>query len=131
MDFFNKGDLQAFFFFLTFIKIFHLLFKAYEWVLFSKQVLRSQSRGAGGRKISENSFSLDDLELGPGKLRSMCMGFSRKYLLVTITFGLKANAFRGRMAQIKSNCVCNSRGAPCGITREVPLTILALRSSGT
>ncbi|XP_044084630.1 LIM domain and actin-binding protein 1 isoform X4 [Neovison vison] len=34
------------------------------------KVLRSQSRGAGGRKISENSFSLDDLELGPGQLSS-------------------------------------------------------------
>ncbi|XP_059791859.1 LIM domain and actin-binding protein 1 isoform X1 [Balaenoptera ricei] len=32
------------------------------------KILRAQSRSAGGRKISENSYSLDDLEIGPGQL---------------------------------------------------------------
>ncbi|XP_045320179.1 LIM domain and actin-binding protein 1 isoform X4 [Leopardus geoffroyi] len=36
----------------------------------TKQILRTQSRSAGGRRISENSYSLDDLEIGPGQLSS-------------------------------------------------------------
>lgn len=32
------------------------------------KILRTQSRSAGGRRISENSYSLDDLEIGPGQL---------------------------------------------------------------
>lgn len=35
------------------------------------KIVRTQSRGAGGRRISENSFSLDDLEIGPGQSSSM------------------------------------------------------------
>ncbi|XP_077026983.1 LIM domain and actin-binding protein 1 [Tamandua tetradactyla] len=34
------------------------------------KILRPQSRSAGGRKTSENSFSLDDLEIGHGQLSS-------------------------------------------------------------
>ncbi|XP_012509303.1 PREDICTED: LIM domain and actin-binding protein 1 [Propithecus coquereli] len=34
------------------------------------KILRAQSRSAGGRRISENSYSLDDLEIGPGQLSS-------------------------------------------------------------
>nr|XP_035954822.1 LIM domain and actin-binding protein 1 isoform X1 [Halichoerus grypus] len=34
------------------------------------KILRSQSRSAGGRRISENSYSLDDLEIGPGQSSS-------------------------------------------------------------
>ncbi|XP_017530769.3 LIM domain and actin-binding protein 1 isoform X1 [Manis javanica] len=34
------------------------------------KVLRTQGRSAGGRRISENSCSLDDLEIGPGQLSS-------------------------------------------------------------
>ncbi|XP_054520224.2 LIM domain and actin-binding protein 1 isoform X4 [Pan troglodytes] len=34
------------------------------------KILRAQSRSASGRKISENSSSLDDLEIGPGQLSS-------------------------------------------------------------
>ncbi|XP_053751909.1 LIM domain and actin-binding protein 1 isoform X5 [Panthera pardus] len=34
------------------------------------KILRTQSRSAGGRRISENSYSLDDLEIGPGQLSS-------------------------------------------------------------
>ncbi|NP_001381822.1 LIM domain and actin-binding protein 1 isoform 9 [Homo sapiens] len=34
------------------------------------KILRAQSRSASGRKISENSYSLDDLEIGPGQLSS-------------------------------------------------------------
>ncbi|KAF3826251.1 hypothetical protein GH733_006365 [Mirounga leonina] len=37
---------------------------------FPQQILRSQSRSAGGRRISENSYSLDDLEIGPGQSSS-------------------------------------------------------------
>ncbi|XP_053082194.1 LIM domain and actin-binding protein 1 isoform X5 [Acinonyx jubatus] len=36
----------------------------------TKQILQTQSRSAGGRRISENSYSLDDLEIGPGQLSS-------------------------------------------------------------
>lgn len=32
------------------------------------KILRTQSRSAGGRRISENSYSLDDLEIGPGQV---------------------------------------------------------------
>ncbi|XP_016056753.1 PREDICTED: LIM domain and actin-binding protein 1 isoform X2 [Miniopterus natalensis] len=32
------------------------------------KILRAQSRSAGGRRISENSYSLDDLEIGPGQV---------------------------------------------------------------
>lgn len=32
------------------------------------KILRAQSRSAGGRRSSENSYSLDDLEIGPGQL---------------------------------------------------------------
>lgn len=32
------------------------------------KIHRAQSRSAGGRRISENSYSLDDLEIGPGHL---------------------------------------------------------------
>ncbi|XP_074181804.1 LIM domain and actin-binding protein 1 isoform X3 [Rhinolophus sinicus] len=32
------------------------------------KILRAQSRSAGGRRSSENSYSLDDLEIGPGRL---------------------------------------------------------------
>lgn len=32
------------------------------------KILWAQSRNAGGRRISENSYSLDDLEIGPGHL---------------------------------------------------------------
>ncbi|XP_055150867.2 LIM domain and actin-binding protein 1 isoform X5 [Symphalangus syndactylus] len=34
------------------------------------KILWAQSRSASGRKISENSYSLDDLEIGPGQLSS-------------------------------------------------------------
>nr|XP_012296791.1 LIM domain and actin-binding protein 1 isoform X1 [Aotus nancymaae]XP_012296792.1 LIM domain and actin-binding protein 1 isoform X1 [Aotus nancymaae] len=34
------------------------------------KILRAQSRSTNGRKISENSSSLDDLEIGPGQLSS-------------------------------------------------------------
>ncbi|XP_045143301.1 LIM domain and actin-binding protein 1 [Echinops telfairi] len=34
------------------------------------KILQTQSRSAGGRKISDNSYSLDDLEIGPGHLSS-------------------------------------------------------------
>lgn len=34
------------------------------------KILGAQSRNAGGRRISENSYSLDDLEVGPGHLPS-------------------------------------------------------------
>ncbi|KAL2776404.1 LIM domain and actin-binding protein 1 isoform 5 [Daubentonia madagascariensis] len=34
------------------------------------KILRTQSRSVGGRRISENSYSLDDLEIGPGQLSS-------------------------------------------------------------
>ncbi|PNJ25694.1 LIMA1 isoform 6 [Pongo abelii] len=34
------------------------------------KILRAQSRSASGRKNSENSYSLDDLEIGPGQLPS-------------------------------------------------------------
>ncbi|XP_053413061.1 LIM domain and actin-binding protein 1 isoform X2 [Nycticebus coucang] len=34
------------------------------------KILRVQSRSAGGRRISENNYSLDDLEIGPGQLSS-------------------------------------------------------------
>ncbi|XP_032149646.1 LIM domain and actin-binding protein 1 isoform X2 [Sapajus apella] len=34
------------------------------------KILRAQSRSTNGRKISENSYSLDDLEIGPGQLSS-------------------------------------------------------------
>ncbi|XP_007936004.1 LIM domain and actin-binding protein 1 [Orycteropus afer afer] len=34
------------------------------------KILQAQSRGAGGRRISENSYSFDDLEIGPGQLSS-------------------------------------------------------------
>ncbi|XP_026891908.1 LIM domain and actin-binding protein 1 isoform X1 [Acinonyx jubatus] len=34
------------------------------------KILQTQSRSAGGRRISENSYSLDDLEIGPGQLSS-------------------------------------------------------------
>uniref|UniRef100_A0A2I3MPY2 LIM domain and actin binding 1 n=1 Tax=Papio anubis TaxID=9555 RepID=A0A2I3MPY2_PAPAN len=34
------------------------------------KILRAQSRSASGRKVSENSYSLDDLEIGPGQLSS-------------------------------------------------------------
>ncbi|XP_006870114.1 PREDICTED: LIM domain and actin-binding protein 1 isoform X2 [Chrysochloris asiatica] len=34
------------------------------------KILQAQSRSAGGRRISENSCSLDDLEIGPGHLTS-------------------------------------------------------------
>ncbi|XP_006168238.1 LIM domain and actin-binding protein 1 isoform X2 [Tupaia chinensis] len=34
------------------------------------KILRTQSRSAGGRRISENSSSVDDLEIGPGQLSS-------------------------------------------------------------
>nr|KAF6374115.1 LIM domain and actin binding 1 [Pipistrellus kuhlii] len=32
------------------------------------KIPRTQSRSAGGRRISENSYSLDDLEIGPGQV---------------------------------------------------------------
>ncbi|KAF6119471.1 LIM domain and actin binding 1 [Phyllostomus discolor] len=32
------------------------------------KILRAQSRSAGGRKISENNYSLDDLEIGPSQV---------------------------------------------------------------
>lgn len=38
-------------------------------LVFVFQIPRGQSRSAGGRKMSENSYSLDDLEIGPGKQR--------------------------------------------------------------
>nr|XP_027805862.1 LIM domain and actin-binding protein 1 isoform X3 [Marmota flaviventris] len=34
------------------------------------KILWAQSRNTGGRRISENSYSLDDLEIGPGQLSS-------------------------------------------------------------
>ncbi|KAF3819044.1 hypothetical protein GH733_013194 [Mirounga leonina] len=34
----------------------------------TKQILRAHSRRAGGKRISENSSSLDDVEIGPGQL---------------------------------------------------------------
>ncbi|XP_023578553.1 LIM domain and actin-binding protein 1 isoform X2 [Octodon degus] len=34
------------------------------------KILGAQSRNAGGKRISENSYSLDDLEVGPGHLPS-------------------------------------------------------------
>ncbi|XP_008060469.1 LIM domain and actin-binding protein 1 isoform X2 [Carlito syrichta] len=34
------------------------------------KILRAQSRSAGGSRTSENSYSLDDLEIGPGQLSS-------------------------------------------------------------
>jgi hypothetical protein len=63
LDFINKW-------FEHYISFSCLLYKAY---LFSKQILWAQSRNSGGRRISENSYSLDDLEIGPGKWRvHMC-----------------------------------------------------------
>ncbi|XP_008581315.1 PREDICTED: LIM domain and actin-binding protein 1 isoform X1 [Galeopterus variegatus] len=41
------------------------------------KILRVQSRSAGERRISENSYSLDDLEIGPGQLSSSAFNSER------------------------------------------------------
>ncbi|XP_037702500.1 LIM domain and actin-binding protein 1 isoform X2 [Choloepus didactylus] len=41
------------------------------------KILRPQSRSAGGRRTSENSFSLDDLEIGPGQLSSSAFNLEK------------------------------------------------------
>ncbi|XP_029811113.1 LIM domain and actin-binding protein 1 isoform X3 [Suricata suricatta] len=54
------------------VEIFSKYQKAAEEANMEKRrsILRTQSRSAGGRRISENSYSLDDLEIGPGQLSS-------------------------------------------------------------
>lgn len=41
------------------------------------KILRTQSRSAGGRRISENSYSLDDLEIGPGQVSTSAFNLEK------------------------------------------------------
>uniref|UniRef100_G1P429 LIM domain and actin binding 1 n=1 Tax=Myotis lucifugus TaxID=59463 RepID=G1P429_MYOLU len=41
------------------------------------KILRTQSRSAGGKRISENSYSLDDLEIGPGQVSTSAFNLEK------------------------------------------------------
>ncbi|XP_012390065.2 LIM domain and actin-binding protein 1 isoform X2 [Orcinus orca] len=67
------------------------------------KILRAQSRSAGGRKISENSYSLDDLEIGPGQLSPSSFNSEKSESRRNLEFPrLSETSIKDRMAKYQA-----------------------------
>ncbi|XP_061060502.1 LIM domain and actin-binding protein 1 isoform X1 [Eubalaena glacialis] len=67
------------------------------------KILRAQSRSAGGRKISENSYSLDDLEIGPGQLSPSAFNSEKSESRRNLEFPrLSETSIKDRMAKYQA-----------------------------
>lgn len=67
------------------------------------KILRAQSRSTGGRKISENSYSLDDLEIGPGQLSSSAFNTEKSESRRNLEFPrLSDTSIKDRMAKYQA-----------------------------
>ncbi|XP_005636907.1 LIM domain and actin-binding protein 1 isoform X2 [Canis lupus baileyi] len=89
----------------------------------TKQILRTQSRSAGGRRISENSYSLDDLEIGAGQVSSSTSNAEKSENRRTLDLPrLSETSIKDRMAkyqaavskQSSSTNAINDLRANCG-----------------
>uniref|UniRef100_A0A8C3X0P0 LIM domain and actin binding 1 n=1 Tax=Catagonus wagneri TaxID=51154 RepID=A0A8C3X0P0_9CETA len=67
------------------------------------KILRAQSRSTGGRKISENSCSLDDLEVGPGPSSSLAFNSEKSESRRNLEFPrLSDTSIKDRMAKYQA-----------------------------
>ncbi|XP_043303270.1 LIM domain and actin-binding protein 1 isoform X1 [Cervus canadensis] len=67
------------------------------------KIPRGQSRSAGGRKMSENSYSLDDLEIGPGQLSSSALNSEKRESRRNLEFPrLSETSIKDRMAKYQA-----------------------------
>ncbi|XP_057557861.1 LIM domain and actin-binding protein 1 isoform X2 [Hippopotamus amphibius kiboko] len=67
------------------------------------KILWAQSRSAGGRKISENSYSLDDLEVGPSQLSSSAFNSEKSESRRNLEFPrLSETSIKDRMAKYQA-----------------------------
>ncbi|XP_020033546.1 LIM domain and actin-binding protein 1 isoform X2 [Castor canadensis] len=67
------------------------------------KILWAQSRNSGGRRISENSYSLDDLEIGPGQLSSSAFNSEKNESKRNLEFPrLSETSIKDRMAKYQA-----------------------------
>ncbi|KAI4586791.1 hypothetical protein MJG53_004578 [Ovis ammon polii x Ovis aries] len=67
------------------------------------KIPRGQNRSAGGRKMSENSYSLDDLEISPGQLSSSALNSEKKESRRNLEFPrLSETSIKDRMAKYQA-----------------------------
>ncbi|XP_006203024.1 LIM domain and actin-binding protein 1 isoform X3 [Vicugna pacos] len=67
------------------------------------KILRAQSRSAGGRKTSENSYPLDDLEIGPSQLSSSALNSEKSESRRNLEFPrLSETSIKDRMAKYQA-----------------------------
>ncbi|XP_067552611.1 LIM domain and actin-binding protein 1 isoform X2 [Pseudorca crassidens] len=78
------------------------------------KILRAQSRSAGGRKISENSYSLDDLEIGPGQLSPSSFNSEKSESRRNLEFPrLSETSIKDRMAKYQAAVSKQSSSTNC------------------
>ncbi|KAI4546561.1 hypothetical protein MG293_003116 [Ovis ammon polii] len=86
------------------------------------KIPRGQNRSAGGRKMSENSYSLDDLEISPGQLSSSALNSEKKESRRNLEFPrLSETSIKDRMA--KYQAAVSKQSSSASYTNE-------LRASG-
>ncbi|KAM7244546.1 hypothetical protein CapIbe_005154 [Capra ibex] len=86
------------------------------------KIPRGQNRSAGGRKMSENSYSLDDLEISPGQLSSSALNLEKKESRRNLEFPrLSETSIKDRMA--KYQAAVSKQSSSASYTNE-------LRASG-
>lgn len=67
------------------------------------KILRTQSRSAGGRRISENSYSLDDLEIGPGQVSTSAFNSEKSEIRRNLEIPrLSETSIKDRMAKYQA-----------------------------
>ncbi|KAK7800558.1 hypothetical protein U0070_006745, partial [Myodes glareolus] len=85
----------------------------HQYLPSSEQSLWTQSRNAGGR-ISENSYSLDDLEIGPGHLSSSTFNSEKNESKRSLELPrLSETSIKDRMAKYQAAVSKQSR--PAGV----------------
>ncbi|XP_014641933.1 PREDICTED: LIM domain and actin-binding protein 1 isoform X1 [Ceratotherium simum simum] len=80
-----------------------MMFEKGESAQKSAQVLGAKSRSAGARRISENSYSLDDLEVGAGQLSSSAFNSEKNESRRNLEFPrLSETSIKDRMAKYQA-----------------------------
>ncbi|CAO2600872.1 LIM domain and actin-binding protein 1 [Lemmus lemmus] len=82
------------------------------------KILSTQSRNAGGKRISENSYSLDDLEIGSGHLSSSTFNSEKSESKRSLELPrLSETSIKDRMAKYQAAVSKQSR--PAGVCNEL------------
>lgn len=67
------------------------------------KILRTQSRSARGRRVSENSYSLDDLEIGPGQVSTSAFNLEKSEIRRNLEIPrLSETSIKDRMAKYQA-----------------------------